>query len=120
MDTTQFGGTVWITIAGMSLGFLATVGVYCLKAKCNQVTLCWGLIKIKRDVNAEIRENAHELDHGINPYQFQPPTFTSTTNGNSNNNSSNSNSTAIPTHLSNSILVPAPTTPPLPAPINNV
>jgi hypothetical protein len=115
MDTTQFGGTFWITIGGMTLGFLATVGVYCLKAKCNQVTLCWGLIKIKRDVNAEIRENAHELDHGINPYQFQPQNFTP-----NNNNNSNNNSTAIPTYSSNSILVPAPTTPPLPAPINNV
>ena len=80
MDTTQFGGTFWITIGGMTLGFLASVGVYCLKAKCNQISLCWGLIKIKRDVNAEIRENAHELDHGINPYQFQPPNFTPNNN----------------------------------------
>jgi hypothetical protein len=117
MDTTQFGGTFWITISGMTLGFLATAGIYCLKAKCNQVSLCWGLIKVKRDVNAEVRENTEEMEHGMNPYQFQTqnyiPTNTSTSNPPTNQPTSNQ-----PT--SNPILVPAPTTPPLPAPINNV
>jgi len=117
MDTTQFGGTFWITISGMTLGFLATTGIYCLKAKCNQVSLCWGLIKVKRDVNAEVRENTEEMEHGINPYQFQSPTFTPTTNSPSTTNP------PAPTNsppTTNPILVPTPTIPPLPAPINNV
>ena len=75
MDTTQFGGTFWITVSGMTLGFLATAGIYCLKAKCSQISLCWGLITVKRDVNAEVKENTEEMKHGINPYQFQTQNF---------------------------------------------
>jgi hypothetical protein len=82
MDSTQFGGTFWITIAGMTLGFLATAGIYCLKAKCNQISLCWGLVKIQRDVDAEVEENANAMEHGINPYQFQTQNFNPESNNN--------------------------------------
>jgi hypothetical protein len=117
MDTTQFGGTFWITVSGMTLGFLATAGIYCLKAKCNQISLCWGLVKIQRDVDAEVEENANAMEHGINPYQFQTQNFNSDANNNqqpitnslmynSNNGSTsgrfvNSNQSEIPPNVPN-------------------
>lgn len=75
MDTTQFGGTFWIAIGSMVLGFLGLTGVYCLKAKCSTISICWGLITIKRDVAAELQENDLEINHGMNPYSFQPVNF---------------------------------------------
>ena len=120
MDTNQFGGTFWITIAGMTLGFFATAGIYCLKAKCNRISLCWGLLKIQRDVDAEVEENAHELEHGINPYQFQTQNYIPNNTESSRMNPQPAQPPAQPPTTLNPILVPAPTTPPLPAPINNV
>jgi hypothetical protein len=139
MDTTQFGGTFWITISGMTLGFLATAGIYCLKAKCNQVSLCWGLIKVKRDVNAEVRENTEEIEHGINPYQFQTQNYipanmnSSTPTTNSTNNQPTTNpllpaptNQSVPAPTNQSVpaptnqSVPAPTNQSVPAPINNI
>ena len=53
MDTTQFNGTFWITMAGIILTFLGSLSVFCLKSKCKNCSICFGLIKIERDVQAE-------------------------------------------------------------------
>ena len=67
MDTTQFNGTFWITMAGIILTFLGSLSVFCLKSKCKKCSICFGLIKIERDVQAENDEEKLELDHNI-PY----------------------------------------------------
>lgn len=113
MDSNQFGGTFWITIAGMTLGFLATAGIYCLKAKCNQISICWGLLKVQRDVDAEVEESANQLQYGINPYEFQSQNFIpNTNNGNQynqtpNNNTNQPSSTTNPL-ISNTHFIPPP------------
>ena len=66
MDTNQFNGTFWITMVGLVLTFLGSLSVFCLKSKCKNCSICFGLIKIERDVQAENDEEKMELEHNIN------------------------------------------------------
>lgn len=43
-----------LSIAG--LGFLGLVVRFCFKSKCSEVSCCFGLIKIERDIENEIVE----------------------------------------------------------------
>jgi hypothetical protein len=56
MDTTQFNGTFFITMAGIIVGFLGLIVKVCLKSKCKTRSLCFGLVKLDRDIQAEIEE----------------------------------------------------------------
>lgn len=47
-----------LTIAG--LGFLGLVVRFCFKSKCSEVSCCFGLIKIERDIEHEIIEQQQE------------------------------------------------------------
>ena len=67
MDTTQFGGSFWITFVGLILTFLTGTTVYCLKSKCKTCSICFGLIKIERDIMLEIEEEKMEIENGL-PY----------------------------------------------------
>ena len=71
MDTNQFGGSFWITIAGLILTFIGTIATYCLKSKCKSCSICFGLIQVIRDVQAEIVEERLEIENGINPFLSQ-------------------------------------------------
>ena len=71
MDTNQFGGSFWITVVGLILSFFGGVGVYCLKSKCKTCTLCWGMVVIERDVDAENEQEQMELENGVNPFPQQ-------------------------------------------------
>lgn len=59
MDNTLIYG-----IATMGFGFLAVIVRYALKSKCSDVSCCFGLMKIKRDTEAEIRAERQELEMG--------------------------------------------------------
>lgn len=48
-----FNDIFWITIGGLFFALLNTTVKYCYKSKCENFTLCFGLLKIKRDVHAE-------------------------------------------------------------------
>ena len=65
MDTTQFGGSFWITFVGLILTFLTGTTVYCLKSKCKTCSICFGLIKIERDIISEIEEEKMEIENGL-------------------------------------------------------
>lgn len=65
MDTTQFNGSFWITIVGLILGFLSGTLLYCLKSKCRNTSICFGLVKIERDVECENDEEKMELEHNL-------------------------------------------------------
>ena len=67
MDTNQFNGAFWISFVGLILSFLGGLSMYCLKSKCKTCSICFGLIKIERDVQAENDEEKMELEHNI-PY----------------------------------------------------
>ena len=69
MDTNQFGGSFWISFVGLVLSFLGGVGVYCLKSKCKTCSICFGLIKIERDIQNEIIQERMEIENNINYIQ---------------------------------------------------
>jgi hypothetical protein len=47
-----------LSIAG--LGFLGLVVRYCFKSKCSEVSCCFGLIRIDRDIEHEVIEQEIE------------------------------------------------------------
>ena len=62
-DSTLYG----ISIAG--IGLLGLIIRYGFKSKCSDVSCCFGCLKIRRDTEAEIKEE--EIDHRINRNQSQ-------------------------------------------------
>lgn len=52
----MFSESFYITVVGVLTTFLGLMIRYCLKSKCSNVNLCYGLININRDVDAEIEE----------------------------------------------------------------
>jgi hypothetical protein len=52
MDST-FNSVFWISTISLILGSIGLSIKYCLKSKCNKINLCFGLIKIDRDIEAE-------------------------------------------------------------------
>jgi len=53
-------------------GFLLTLAGLCYRSKCEDVNLCCGFIKFKRNINVEMRE---DLKFGL-PEMNQPPRTT--------------------------------------------
>lgn len=49
-------------IATLGVGLLALIVKYGFKSKCSDVSLCFGLVHIQRDINQEIEEQ--KLDGG--------------------------------------------------------
>jgi len=49
-----------LSIAG--LGFLGLVVRYCFKSKCSEVSCCFGLIRIDRDIEHEVAEQQQEIE----------------------------------------------------------
>lgn len=58
----DFSESFYISIITMITGVLALCIRYCLKSKCNDVNVCFGLVQITRDVNAEIATEEKELE----------------------------------------------------------
>ena len=57
-------GVFFITIATLSCGFFGLVVRYCLKSKCEDISLCYGLLYVKRNVELETQEEMKELELG--------------------------------------------------------
>lgn len=51
-----------LSIAG--LGFAGLVVRYCFKSKCHEVSCCFGLLKIERDIEHEIEQT--QIDQNSN------------------------------------------------------
>ena len=66
MDSKEFGGTFWLSALGIVTAFISGALVYAIKSKCIQCDLCWGIISIKRDVQAELEEEKMEIENGVN------------------------------------------------------
>lgn len=49
-------------IATLGAGVLGVLIRYSFKSKCSDVGLCCGLIKIKRDIEAEVEAERNELE----------------------------------------------------------
>jgi hypothetical protein len=55
-------GVFFITIATLSCGFFGLVVRYCLKSKCEDISLCYGFISVKRNVELEVEEEMREME----------------------------------------------------------
>ena len=69
MNTSEFGGTFWLTITGVISAFVSGALVYAIKSKCSRCSVCFGLIDIQRDVALEVEEQKFEIEKGLNPYK---------------------------------------------------
>ena len=60
-----FDAVFWITIGTLVTGFLGMTLKYALKSKCEDCSICYGLVTIKRrvDLEAEVEEKELELAH---------------------------------------------------------
>ena len=54
----------WLTMSGIIVAFFTVVLKMCLKSKCYDINCC-ELLKIKRDVILEEKENEFNIEHGI-------------------------------------------------------
>ena len=61
-----FDAVFWITISTLVCGSFGLVVRYCLKSKCDNISICCGLINVHRDVKLEVEEEMKEIELGIN------------------------------------------------------
>jgi len=54
-----FNDIFWITVGGLFFALLNTIVKYCYKSKCQAFTLCCGLLKIERNIEAEKEIDEH-------------------------------------------------------------
>jgi len=71
MNEEVFDSVFWITITGLVISFCLGIINVCLKSKCQNTSLCWGMVEVKRNIQGEIAEQKEELEHNINPYQIE-------------------------------------------------
>jgi hypothetical protein len=48
-----FNDVFWISVATITFSFFGVVLKSCLKSKCDNTNICWGLVKIHRRVELE-------------------------------------------------------------------
>jgi hypothetical protein len=61
----EFNAVFWITISSLICASFGLVVRYCLKSKCDEVKICYGLINVHRDVKLEAEQEMNELELGI-------------------------------------------------------
>jgi hypothetical protein len=61
-----FDSMFWLSMATLFSGSLGLSIKYCLKSKCEDLSLCFGLLKIHRRVDLEVQEEMKEIELGIN------------------------------------------------------
>jgi len=57
----EFNGTFFLSCLGIITAFISGALVYCIKSKCSECSVCFGLISIKRDVQIELEEQKIEM-----------------------------------------------------------
>jgi hypothetical protein len=67
-----YDAVFFVTISTLVCGSFGLVVRYCLKSKCDEVNLCFGLIKVHRDVKTELEEEMKEMELGIGDNENSP------------------------------------------------
>ena len=57
-----FDAVFFLTIGSLVFGCFGLVIRYCLKSKCDNINLCFGLITVHRNVELEAEEEMKELE----------------------------------------------------------
>jgi hypothetical protein len=63
----------WVSIATITIGLLKYIISYMLKSKCSDFSLCWGAIKIKRDIQIERDIEIAQIHAGITNNELPEP-----------------------------------------------
>ncbi len=61
----QYNSTFFISLATLLVGAFGLSVKYCLRSKCEDLNLCFGLLKIHRNVQLEAEIEKRELELGI-------------------------------------------------------
>lgn len=64
--TETFDAVFFVTISTLVCGSFGLVIRYCLKSKCDNINICFGLVNVHRDIKAELQLEEKELESGIN------------------------------------------------------
>ena len=60
-----FDAVFFLTIGSLVFGCFGLVIRYCLKSKCDNINLCFGLITVHRNVELEAEEEMKQMELGI-------------------------------------------------------
>jgi hypothetical protein len=64
-DTLLKDAVFWVSLATITAGLIKFTITYCLKSKCSDFSICFGLLKIKRDVNVEKEIEISQMEHPV-------------------------------------------------------
>jgi hypothetical protein len=62
-----FDSVFWLSMGGVIVGAFSVAVNACIKSKCSNLSLCYGLFSCQRDTQAEVELEEHRIDMG------QPP-----------------------------------------------
>jgi hypothetical protein len=60
-----FDAVFFVTISTLLFGCFGVLIKYCLRSKCDDVNLCFGLITVHRNVELEAQEEMKAMELGI-------------------------------------------------------
>jgi hypothetical protein len=64
-DTLLKDAVFFVSIATITAGLIKFTITYCLKSKCSDFSICFGLLKIKRDVAVERDIEIAQMEHPV-------------------------------------------------------
>jgi hypothetical protein len=60
-----FDSVFWLSLSVGLFGFLGIALRYCIKSKCTDCNLCFGLLQVRRDTKSELEESEFEIEHNV-------------------------------------------------------
>ena len=76
IPTNELGATFWLSAGAIIVGLITVLTKYAYKSKCENFSLCFGLFKVQRNIEAEVSEDIESMIR-------QPSSMDETPKGNS-------------------------------------
>lgn len=57
----------WVSFVATTSAMVIKLASLCYKSKCKECVICGGRIRVLRDIDAEVKEDAIELTHPPSP-----------------------------------------------------
>ena len=64
----DFNSTFILAVCGIGTAFLSGLVVYCIKSKCSKFEICYGMLRVERNVQLELDEEKLEIENGLKPF----------------------------------------------------
>ena len=61
IPTQEFGATFWLSAGAVMVGLVSLLAKFAYKSKCESFSLCFGLFKVQRNIEAEVREDIESM-----------------------------------------------------------